>query len=101
MDQYAKGTVRIGGRLTLLIGVLGGVAIAVGVPYTVFVYGAALGSTTIGTIAQVCITILALIIGAIIAACGFILPVEISGKTGKKPEEPEEKKVEEEKNVGT
>jgi hypothetical protein len=67
-------------RWLAAVGVLGGVAIALGLPYVTLVYGSDLGG------AKVAIIILALIAGctlaAISAVVGITIPTAISGGVG-------------------
>jgi hypothetical protein len=66
------GEVRFSGKTTALIGVLGGVAVAVGVPVVVLIYG-----QNMGWGAQLTVIILALVLGTPIAAIPAILAVVI------------------------
>jgi len=72
------GSVRFGGKMAAVIGTLGGVAVAAGLPAVILVYGANLGVT-----AQVTIIILALLLGATITAAsavlGIVIPTSAAG----------------------
>jgi hypothetical protein len=74
----AGGEVRFGGKMTALIGVLGGVAVAAGVPAVVLIYGQSMGWG-----AQLTVIILALLLGAPISAIsailGIVIPSSASG----------------------
>ncbi len=66
-------------------GLLGGVAIAVGLPYVTLVYGSggADAATSLSTAAQTGIIILALLIGGAVAFCsaffGIVIPRRVAG----------------------
>ena len=72
------GEVRFGGKMTALIGALGGVAVAAGLPTVILLYG-----TNLGVVAQVIVIILALLIGgaitAVSAVLGIVIPSSASG----------------------
>ncbi len=73
----AGGEVRFGGKITALIGVLGGVAVAAGVPAVVLIYGQSMGWG-----AQLTVIIVALVLGtpitAISAILGIVIPTSAS-----------------------
>lgn len=69
------GEVRFGGKMTALIGVLGGVAISAGVPAVVLIYGQSMGWGP-----QLTVIILALVLGTPIAAISAILGIVIPSR---------------------
>ena len=82
--KFADGKVVFGGvRAMAVVGVLGGVAIALGLPYIVIVYGQSMGA-----VAQVLLTILALLTGGIIAGLsaffGTVIPHSVEGSCQEK-----------------
>ncbi len=72
------GEVRFGGKIAATIGVLGGVAVAAGLPTVVLIYG-----ENLGVPAQVTLMILALLVGGAISAAsailGIVIPTAASG----------------------
>lgn len=74
------GEVRFGGKQAAMVGVVGGVAVAAGLPTVILIYGAHLGVP-----AQVALVILALLIGGVVtvisAVLGIVIPTSASGGT--------------------